>query len=181
MKSLMTAAALAAIGVVSPALAQAQTPAPTGLYGNLGYSDADGSNVNLGAIQGRLGYRLNNWLGVEGEGAVGVKGDHVNVAPGVNARVKLRHQEALYGVGFLPVTPKWDLLGRVGYGGDTIRTSAPGVRSTVSENSWNVGAGAQYHVDGKNGVRADYTRQEYVGHGPTDHANVWSVAYSRRF
>jgi outer membrane immunogenic protein len=181
MKFLMTAASLAAIGAALPVFAHAQqVQAPTGLYGNLGYSDADGSGVNLGAIQGRLGYRLNNWFGVEGELATGVKNDKFNVAPGVDAKVKLKLQEAIYGVGFLPLTPQWDLIGRVGYGGDTIRTSAVGLRNTDADNSWNFGAGAQYHFDGKNGIRADYTREEFVGHG-ADHANVWSVAYSRRF
>jgi len=181
MKSLIGAAFTAAAALCAPALSHAQDATNlTGFYGNLGYADAHSNGVDLGAIQGRLGYRMNNYLGVEGELAGGVKSDHVAVAPGVAARLKLRHQEAIYGVGFLPLTPQWDLLGRVGYGGSTVRASAAGLKATDADNSWNFGAGAQYHFDGKNGIRADYTREEFVGHG-SDHANVWSVAYSRRF
>jgi opacity protein-like surface antigen len=181
MKSLIGAAFAAAAALCAPVLSHAQdSTSLAGLYGNLGYSDAHSNGVDLGAIQGRLGYRLNNYLGVEGELAGGVKSDHKTVAPGVRVSQKLRHQEALYGVGFLPLNEKFDLLGRVGYGGSTVRTTAAGVRSTDSRNSWNFGAGAQYHIDKANGVRADYTRQEFVGHQGGG-ANVWSVAYTRGF
>jgi hypothetical protein len=179
MKSLIAMAGVAVVAAWTPVFARAQTAPVTGVYGNIGYTGLHNSDIELGAIQGRLGYRLNNWLGVEGELAAGVKDDKVAVAPGVDAKVKLRHEEAIYGVGFMPLSPKFDLIGRVGYGGSTIRTSAAGLHDTDSSNSWNLGAGAQYHFDGKNGVRVDYTRQEALGQA--DNANVWSVAYSRRF
>jgi hypothetical protein len=57
-----------------------------------------------GAIQGRLGYRFNTYLGVEGELSGGVKSDDIDVA-GVPVDVKLQHAEAIYGVGFLPSRP----------------------------------------------------------------------------
>jgi len=180
MKSLIAAASTAALTLVAPAFAQAQTAPIRGLYGNLGYSSAHGSGVDLGAIQGRLGYRANNWLGVEGELSGGVKSDHVNVAPGVDAKVKLDHQEAIYGVGFLPVSPQWDLLARVGYGHTKATASAAGASVSDRGDSWNFGGGAQYHFDGVNGIRADYTREEFQRRDG-GHANVWSVAYSRRF
>jgi hypothetical protein len=181
MTRIPTAALVAAAALAAPALSHAQTTTSlTGLYGDLGYGGTNMNGVDLGAIQGRLGYRLNNYLGAEAELAAGVSSDHLDIAPGVRAREKLRHEEAIYGVGFLPITPKFDLLGRVGYGGSTVRTTAAGLRDTDSSNSWNFGAGAQYHFDGKNGIRADYTREAYIGHD-APHANVWSVAYSRRF
>src|SRR5437868_3131678 len=134
MKPLMTAASLAVLAVATPVFAQDQAAPITGVYGNLGYMGSSNSNVDLGAIEGRLGYRLNNYLGVEGEVAGGVKNDKVPIAPGVDAKVKLKHAEAIYGVGFLPLTPQWDLIGRVGYGGSTIRTSAAGLHDTDSDN-----------------------------------------------
>jgi hypothetical protein len=189
MKALMATAAAVATVCALPAVASAQTAtAPTGLYANLGYAAADTSDIDLGAIQGRLGYRFNNWLGVEGELAGGVKSDHLDVPTGlvspptVRADVKLRHQEAIYGVGFLPLSPQWDLLARVGYGNQKIKVSAPGVPGAEAEahgNSWNYGVGAQWHWDGANGIRGDYTREEFT-HGD-GHANVWSIAYSHRF
>jgi predicted porin len=178
MKSLITAASLGIIAFAAPAIAQVQTTAPTGVYANLGYSNLGPGDAKLDAIQGRLGYRFNNWLGLEGELAGGLGSDKVNVAPGLDGKVKLQHQEAVYGVGFLPLTPQWDLIGRVGYGNTKLKTSAAGLSDTDNEQSWNFGAGAQYHFDDKNGVRADYTRQEYEHNG---NADVWSVAYSRRF
>jgi hypothetical protein len=181
MKSFTTAALLAAATLAAPAFAHAQeSTALTGMYGNLGYAHAKGNGVSLGAIQGRLGYRADNYMGAEGELGVGIDGDRVGVAPGVNARVKLRHQEAIYGVGFVPVSPQFDVLARVGYGATTVRASAAGLHDTDTNNSINYGVGAQYHFDGANGVRADFTRHDYLG-GGTGHANVWSVAYSRRF
>lgn len=190
MKAFMFAASAAALAMAAPAIASAQTAtAPTGFYANLGYANADTSGVNLGVIQGRLGYRFNNWLGVEGELAGGVKGDHVDVATGlaspatVRTDVKLRHQEAIYGVGFLPVSPQWDLLARIGYGNQKVKATAPGFPGAEAEadgNSWNYGVGAQWHWDGANGVRADYTREEFT-HGSSGHANVWAIAYSHRF
>ena len=190
MKSLALAASAAALACALPAIASAQTTtAPTGVYATLGYADAHTSGVDLGAIQGRLGYRFNNWLGVEGELAGGVKGDSLDVPTGltspatVRADVKLRHQEAIYGVGFLPLSPQWDLLARVGYGNQKVKVSAPGFAGAEAEangKSWNYGVGAQWHWDGMNGIRGDYTREEFT-HGSSGHADVWSVAYSRRF
>lgn len=186
MKALMATAAAVALVSGLPAVASAQTAnAPTGVYANLGYAWADSSNVNLGAIQGRLGYRFNNWLGVEGELAGGVTSDHYDVPTGlvspptVRADVKLRHQEAIYAVGFLPLSPQWDLLARVGYGNQKIKVSVPGADAEAHGNSWNYGLGAQWHWDGMNGIRGDYTREEFT-HG-NGHANVWAIAYSHRF
>lgn len=178
MKMLFAAASAAAIALVAPAVAQAQD-APVGVYGNLGYANTHADGVNLGAIGGRLGYRMNNWFGVEGELAGGVKSDDVNVG-GVNAKVKLRHAEAIYAVGFAPVSPNFDLIGRIGYGNTKLKASALGQSASDDGDSWNFGVGGQYHFDGVNGVRADYTRQEFRGNDG-GHADVWSIAYSRRF
>lgn len=180
MKSLIAAASVAVVGLAIPALAQAQTVAPTGLYGTLGYASTNYSDFNVGSIQGRLGYRFNNWLGAEGELAGGVKDDKRDIAPGVSAKGKLTHQEAIYAVGFLPVSPQFDLLGRVGYGHTKAKVEAAGLSASDSTDSWNYGAGVQYHIDGKNGIRADYTHESFQ-RSDGGHANVWSVAYSRRF
>ena len=189
-KALIAAVSVTTLIAMTPALAQAQT-APTGVYGNLGYSSAKADDLNLGAIQGRLGYRANDWLGVEGELALGVKDDksrQVVAGTPVDTRVELKHQEAIYAVGFAPITPQADLIARVGYGNTKAKASATAVGAggpvTVSEtadgDSWNFGVGAQYHWDTQNGVRVDYTRHEFRD-DDAGHADVWSVAYSRRF
>jgi len=180
MKVLIAAAAATAIAALSPAIASAQT-ATSGLsfYGTLGYADTDLDNVNLGAIQGRLGARFGQYFGVEGEVSGGVKSDKVDVG-GTDVKVKLDHQEAIYGVGFLSLSPNFDLLARVGYGHTQGSGSVSGVSATAKGDSWNYGVGGQYTFDGVNGIRVDYTREAFQSHSADD-ANVWSVAYVRKF
>lgn len=193
MKLIYAAASAAVLAVAVPAVASAQAAPATPFYGNLGYADTHGSGVDLGTIQGRLGYRFNNWLGVEGELAGGVKSDDVHENIGgvdVSGKAKIEHQEAIYGVGFLPVAPNWEVLGRIGYGHTKAKVSdvtvsgpggaVAGPSASDSGDSWNFGVGAQYHWDGLNGIRADYTREEFTGSN-SDHGDVWSIAYSRKF
>jgi hypothetical protein len=178
MKILITAAAAAALCGLAGA-AQAQTAAPVGVYGAVGYSNTHSDNVDLGAIQGRLGYRIMPFAGVEGELAVGVKKDDVSVA-GVTGRAKLKHEAAIYGVGFLPLSDKTDLFARVGYGNTKVKVSALGSSAEADGASWNFGVGGQHYFDGLNGVRVDYTRQEFTKND-AGHADVYSIAYTRRF
>ena len=180
MKVLIAAAAATAIAALSPAIASAQTATSgTSFYGTLGYADTDLDNVNLGAIQGRLGARFGQYFGVEGEVSGGVKSDKVDVG-GTEVKVKLDHQEAIYGVGFLSLSPNFDLLARVGYGHTQGSGSVSGVSATAKGDSWNYGVGGQYTFDGVNGIRVDYTREAFQSHSADD-ANVWSVAYVRKF
>lgn len=196
MKALMAAASAAAIVCAVPAIAAAQDASatrPTGVYGTIGYANAHDSDANLGTIQGRLGYRFNDWLGVEGELAGGVKSDDVTATVGTvtaTGKAKISHQEAIYGVGFLPLGTNWDVLARVGYGHTKAKVSditvtgagAPitGLSGSGDGDSWNFGVGAQYHWDGVNGIRADYTREEFRDND-AGHADVWAIAFSHRF
>ncbi|WP_374473187.1 porin family protein [Phenylobacterium sp.] len=180
MKALFAAASAAAIAMIAPAIAQAQTAMPSGLYGTLGYAQTDTNDVDLGALQGRLGWRANTWLGVEGEAAFGVKDDDVDLGGGVEADVELKHQLAIYAVGFAPLSENTDLLARIGYGTTKIKASAAGVSASEDGDSFNFGVGAQHHFDGMNGVRIDWTRHDFRDDG-AGHADVWSIAYTRKF
>ncbi|WP_312165441.1 porin family protein [Phenylobacterium sp.] len=175
-KNISLIAAVAAAAMV-PALASAQSSGVTG-YGSLGYSHHSMDDVDVGAIQGRLGARFNPYLGVEGELGFGVKKDDVGVA-GVDAKVELQNSAAIYGVGFLPVAPNADLYARVGYGKSEVKVSAPGVVAKGDGNSWNYGVGGQYFFDDNNGVRADYTRHDFED--DAGEADVWSLGYVRKF
>jgi hypothetical protein len=178
-KSLIAAAATAAAAAVMfPVAGQAQTAPTTGAYANLNLGLADGGSPDLGIIQGRLGYRFNNWLGVEGEAAAGIKSDTDRIA-GVDVNTKLKHEFAGYAVGFAPIGPNTDLLARVGYGTTRIRSKVAGISDSDSAESWNFGVGAQHFFDGANGVRVDYTRQEF--NHDAGHANVWTIGYARKF
>lgn len=179
MKNLVLPAVLAsAVALIGATAASAQS-VPAQFYGNLGYSFIDGdSGVNLGAINARAGVQLHRYFGLEAEGAIGVDSDRATVA-GTTVTTKLRRSIGAYAVGFVPVTPQFDLLVRGGYGGSRIRATAPGAKITDNEDSWNYGVGAQYTFDGKNGVRGDFTRHDF-GDG-FGHADVWTVAYVRKF
>jgi len=180
-KALIATAALAATAAV-PAFAQAQiattAAVPTGVYGGVNAGIADGSGVDLGVIGARLGYRFNNFFGVEGDLGTGLKSDTDTIG-GVDVNTKLKYDAAAYGVGFLPIGPNTDLLARVGYGTTKLRAKAAGVSASDSEESWNFGVGAQHHFDGQNGIRVDFTRKEFED--SSAHANVWTVGYTRRF
>jgi len=173
MKSLFAAACAAgAILCAGPALAQSTNfgLSPT-YYGTLGYSDFNNTNssADLSAVTGRLGARLSPYLGAEGEVSVGV---------GNSSGLHLNDQYAGYAVGYLPLQPNLDLLARVGYGHSDLNIEGNG--PSFGADSWNFGAGAQYFFDHHNGIRADYTREDFqCGH--CGDANVWSIAYVRKF
>ena len=176
MKSLIIAASAAAACFTLPALAQAQT-APE-VYGTLGYAQGSSGGVDLGAVQGRVGARW-HYFGVEGELAGGVKSDTTTVGA-TNVKVKLNDEEAVYGVGFLPVSPNFDLFARVGYGETNTKASSGALTADGSGHSWNYGVGGQYFFTPKDGLRIDYTRQDFTQSGSKD-ANVWGASYVRKF
>lgn len=177
--TLIATTTLAAFAAIVPAAAWAQaTEAPLGVYGNANLGIANRGDADLKILQGRLGYRINPYVGVEGELATGLKSDTDTIG-GVKVNTKLQHEAAAYVVGFLPVSPSTDLLARVGYGTTKARVKVAGISASDSEESWNFGAGVQHRFDGVNGIRADYTRQEF--NHDAGHANVWTVGYVRNF
>jgi len=175
--------AIVAVLAATAGAAQAQTTPPS-VYGSLGYTKKEDSGV--GAVQLRLGGRFGSYFGVEGEYAQGVDPDTVtfpSASPAIQSKTQLRHEFAAYAVGYYPVTPNFDVFARLGYGTTDFKrtfTVAPNVNvNKFGAESVNYGVGGQYFLDGKNGVRVDYTRQDYNKGVRTD--DTWSVAYTRRF
>ncbi|WP_293390514.1 outer membrane beta-barrel protein [Phenylobacterium sp. RIFCSPHIGHO2_01_FULL_69_31] len=112
MKLILVAALAAAAGA-----AQAQTLNSPQIYGSIGYTEKNQSD--LGAVQLRLGARFGPNFGVEGEFANGVKSrtdNSLNTQAPSTVKTTLRHEIAAYAVGYLPLSPKADLFARVGYG-----------------------------------------------------------------
>jgi hypothetical protein len=99
----------------------------------------------------------------------------IGVPTVAGVKVKLNHEAAIYATGTVPISDNFDLFARVGYG--TTKISGGGLSG--SEQSWNYGVGGQYFFDGKNGVRGDYTRQDF--NDSLGNADVWSLSYVRRF
>ena len=174
---LMTAAILA-LGLAAPALASAQTTSGISGYGTLGVTADQTNGADTSAVQGRLGARFGRYFGVEGELAAGMTGDKTTVA-GTEIKTSLRNEKALYGVGFLPLNDKIDLLARVGYGDSELRTKTGPAASVADLKSVNYGVGAQYAFDDHNGLRADFTREDYRHTGGD--TNSWGLSYVRKF
>lgn len=178
MNKIVLATALSALTLAAaPAFAQSATSALTG-YANLGYTHIDPNGVDLNTLGGRIGARYGSYFGVEGEASFGI-GDHSTDVAGFTGTDKLAHSVAGYAVGFYPVTPRFDLLARVGYGNTHFNQTVSGVSDTISRDSINYGAGAQYFFTSHDGIRAEYTRNDYRDDG--GHANVWGVSYVRKF
>ncbi len=175
MRNILLAAAAVSV-IAAPAFAQTMQ-GPT-YYGTLGYSQLDHSDGDLGAITGRVGAKFNPYLGVEGEASIGVKDDDFTFA-GVDGKIEHDYDAAAYVVGTLPVTPNFELFARGGYGTTKIKTELAGFNGEVDGESWNYGAGANYYLDGQNGLRADWTRRDF--RDDAGEADVYSLSYVRRF
>ncbi|MGZ3275752.1 MAG: porin family protein [Caulobacteraceae bacterium] len=188
MKSLVAFAALAAVAAIAaPASAQTLPSylAPISYNAGIGYTGIDLPGKDLGGITLRAGADFGKYFGVEGEATFGTT-DVDNHNTVFNSRLHLNQQYAGYGVVRYPVLPNANIFARGGYGHTDLTAGVTplltGVETTgkAGLDSWNYGAGAQYFFDGKNGLRAEYTRQDFVSHGVGD-ADTWSVSYVHKF
>ena len=155
--------------------------------------DLGSEDANITMINGRLGYRLNDFFAVEGEIGFGLGGDDFDRAlpvvvdgfgtVNVDTNVSLNVDNYYIGFarGILPVSDQFDVFARVGYGEATadaeVIASAAGFTAqaadSVSDSGFAYGVGAQYNLTANDGIRGDYTRL-----ADTD---IISLAYSRRF
>lgn len=170
---LLATAALTLIG--APAMAQEPVSPITG---SVGYTQLDTDGGDLGAITGRVGYDFTRNFGVEGEASIGVKDDDITFA-GVDGKIEHDWDAAAYGVAKLPINPNLELFGRVGYGTTSVTASVPGASVSADGESVNYGVGANYFIDGRNGIRADWTRRDFRGDG--GEADAYGLSFVRRF
>ena len=175
MRNILLATAALTV-IAAPAMAQS-IPNPQ-WQGSIGYTQLDGSDGDLGAVTGRIGAKFNRYIGAEGEASFGVRDDDFTVA-GVDGSIKHEWDAAGYVVGKYPVSDKLELFARGGYGHTELKQKFPGANTDVGGDSWNYGAGANYFVDGVNGVRADWTRRDYRDNG--GEADAYSLSFIRKF
>ncbi len=186
MKSLIIAtAAVAGFAMAAPAFAQDQAgPSITSphAYVNMGYTGTDPNGHDIGEITGRAGLRLGRFWGVEGELGTGVTGDSFKNANGVPSKLSEGPEAAAYGVGYLPLMgDKLDLIGRVGYGTELYKLESGGVTRINTSHSVNYGAGAQYMLTSKDGIRVDYTRRDFQEPNAPKDDDTWTASYVRKF
>ena len=201
-----------ALGLVaSPAFADEES----GLYANIGVAqlsaDLDLSDIavqgmsadlgqetaNITMINGRLGYRVNKFIAIEGEAGFGLGGDSFQrvvpiTIPGtgtldINADLDIDVKNYFVGFarGIVPVSDNFDIFVRAGYGTAKAEASGtasiiglPGFSSSASEtqstSDFAYGVGAEYHINETHGIRADFSS---IG----SEAQFFSAAYTIRF
>jgi outer membrane immunogenic protein len=157
-------ALLAAVATLAAPAVMSASAQATGLYASGGYAnfsfDTGTDDVNLGGIQGRLGYGFTPNLAIEGEGTLGVADD---------GGAELDNELGVFGVGKIAVSPQIDLFARVGVS----RTEVNG----FDDDGLAYGAGAQWNLTSQDGIRGDWTRHDYDA-GEFD---AWSLSYVRQF
>jgi hypothetical protein len=177
------AAASAMALAAAPALAQSPDAPSTGLfapitgYGTLGMSDRK-TGDQLEGVTGRLGLRFGPYLGAEAEGTFGVD-EKKGTVGGLPYRNDWKRSVGAYAVGYVPVTPRLDVFGRVGLANTKLESRLGTDTAKSQRDSINYGGGAQFFFTGHDGLRADYTHESYTN-GP-GHANVWGLSYVRKF
>lgn len=179
MRNILLATAAVTL-IAAPAMAQSvpANPPANPVTGSVGYTHLDTDGGNLGAITGRVGYDFNRNFGIEGEASIGVRDDDITVA-GVNGKVEHDWDAAAYGVAKLPVNENFEIFGRLGYGTTSVKADVAGVTASADGESVNYGVGANYFIDGRNGVRADWTRRDFRGDG--GEADTYGLSFVRRF
>lgn len=164
-KTLIAVAAAAATLVAAPAVAQDIEG-----YMNLGYSQIDADGPDLGAAHVRVGATVHQYFGVELEAAIGIVDDG---PPGLET--EMDQAGAIYAVAHLPLGEQFELMARGGWGRSQV--SAGG--ATATDSSWNYGVAGQFNFDENQGLRVDWTRQDFEDLNLQ--ADVYSVSYVRRF
>ncbi|MFN3669893.1 MAG: porin family protein [Brevundimonas sp.] len=163
--------------IAAPAMAQSVSSPQ--VSGSVGYTVLDADDASLGAITGRVTAKINPWFGVEGEASFGVRDDDVSFG-GVSGDLSHEYDAAAYLVGTVPVSPNFELFGRVGYGTTEVKADVAGFSVTEDGESVNYGVGANYFFDGQNGVRADWTRRDFRDDDGGE-LDTYGLSYVRRF
>ena len=142
MKLKFSAAVIAAL-----LLAPAAMPASAQVYINVAYGDFSFNNPDRspGALTGRVGYDVNRYFAVEGEGSFGIIKD--------NSIYELNSEFGAFVLGKLPLyEDKFHVYGRIGY--TTID------ETDFEDDGFAFGIGGQYNW-GKHGMRLDWTRHDH--------------------
>jgi hypothetical protein len=169
-------ASLAAIAIVSPALADtAAETSNKGFSASLGYSHWDADDGSLGAVTARGRYMFTNFVGGEVEASFGVKDES---AYGVELGID--NSFAGFAVIGAPVNKQFDVFGRVGYATTSFDAEYYGYSGSADIDGVAYGVGANFFFTEKFGIRGDFTKYD-GGDELAGEADVFSVAGVIRF
>ena len=173
-RSITLAFAACSIAAV-PALAQ-----DSGWYGDVGYQfhsiDDDGTEADLGTITGHVGYDFTPNLAAEGELGIGVQDEDINVL-GTNVELGVNYLVGAYGRVQAPLSENLTVFARAGLVQAEVEAEGAGASASDSETGAGYGVGGEFHFDGQNGIRADYTRYDIEDL----EIDAFMIGYSRKF
>ena len=157
MKKLALILALSACGI-----AQAQTAAPSPLYGEIGYAalnteviDAD---FDTGAIRAILGYELHPNVAIEAMLGFGV-GDDSFTNRGDTVKLKIKNSYGLFLKPKVQIVEGLEAFGRIGYARSKLKATLVGYSSeTDSDSDVAYGAGLSYQFTKSVYGSVDYMR-----------------------
>lgn len=152
-------------------------------YGTLGATLYD-VDSELYGVQGRLGWQSKSLFGAEVEGSYGFNEDAATVDFGagpVAAESGIQTQIAGFGVARLPVSNRFNVLGRIGYHNTEFEAEFDDgvtvIEQEFSTDGLAYGVGAEYALGKNTALRADYTRYDFDGAD----ADAVSLAVKRKF
>ncbi len=163
-------AASAAVAVLATTGAQAQDYTFSG-----GYERADFDGIELDTIVLRGAYFFNENFGLEGQVNFGVNDETVTIG-GVTADVDLDYGFGGFGVYRFQASDNFNILARAGYVHAEVEASASGITVSEDDGAFAAGLAAEWFLDGRNGVRFDYTYADY-----DNDTSFYGVSYVRRF
>ena len=143
MTKTILAAAVAAIALGGVANAQG--------YANVGAGYMFG-DVDLPTVVLRGGADLNPNFGLEAEGQFGVDSDTIGATS-----VELDYALAAFARVKAPVSPNASVFGRLGYYYSQSSATTGAVEVTAHDDDFAVGAGAEFVLGARTGLRLDYT------------------------
>jgi len=168
-RSLLAATGLGVAALLAPA-ASAQ------VYGGVGYTafqaNVNGDDITVGAVMGRVGFKTNPLLGVEGEFSIGVQDDNFDVL-GTQVSAGLDNEYGVFATGWLPIPLVGDLFGRVGYAHLSVNADAGGL-GTFSQDGDGLAYGAGFQLSN---IPFTKLRVEYTKYEP-DNGDVDSLSIS---
>lgn len=130
------------------------------------------------ALQGRVGHSLNQYFGVEADGAVGVIGQK-DTFGSTEVTTNLDYSVAGYGVARVQSGSQMALFVRGGYHATGISEEALAQSFSLDFDGFAVGGGVRWYFDERNGIRLEYT---YLDAGDLgDGIDTFGLSYARRF